>query len=440
MKSKKNISHGLRYLCYGIQILKHSKIVDIEETNKLHFEIMEEKFEDWEEFEWKYRPFYEKYSTLVENIFSFDSVCFDRLIEKGYLRRGDKLNLQTIDDKLRFNGEEGFINEDAFLVYKSKGGKEVVFGKLNAWVSFVLQENNKDNKTPFDYSHIVTFQNEKILVLEKQCLKEYVDQYQSIFEGDRLWTMGFCEKIGVKETVKLFEISVNSSLLLDKGEKLTQICSHRKESLSHDVQSESKYNHKIMNECWNGIVLHHITDNHFKVICRTFEKSIPFNTSKSVLEKMENPLNFDKFEIYKKLGGFLAVLYFFGGQWRVMIQPKDIDKSFSFGAHHFWKLFEKSKYVIPTEEFSYLFFCFQLHKDQYSNIYLLSPSDFNDLKLTLIYVHSFSDISSSLNPGFKFHDPLPFSNKFNYTINQPLKFQNYSTMKEFLYQQDPTYF
>lgn len=39
LRSKKNIAHGLRYLYFGLQLLKYGKIIDFQEANPIYWEV-----------------------------------------------------------------------------------------------------------------------------------------------------------------------------------------------------------------------------------------------------------------------------------------------------------------------------------------------------------------------------------------------------------------
>lgn len=67
---KKSLWHSLRLVRFGIQLLKHGKIVDYSELNPMYKEIVFNESNDWEYYKAKYQPIYNSYKTefrLAEN-------------------------------------------------------------------------------------------------------------------------------------------------------------------------------------------------------------------------------------------------------------------------------------------------------------------------------------------------------------------------------------
>lgn len=64
---KKSLWHSLRIIDFGIQILKHGKIVDYSSMNKLYNEIVLSEETDWEYFKCKYKPIYNSLKTTFRN-------------------------------------------------------------------------------------------------------------------------------------------------------------------------------------------------------------------------------------------------------------------------------------------------------------------------------------------------------------------------------------
>lgn len=59
-KSLKSLIHGIRFLLFAIQIVSKGGIKDFSEANSYQKEILELKFEKWEEYKEKYKPIYDE--------------------------------------------------------------------------------------------------------------------------------------------------------------------------------------------------------------------------------------------------------------------------------------------------------------------------------------------------------------------------------------------
>lgn len=68
-KSKKNIFHSIRYVYFGIQIIKHGKITDYQEANTYLYEIINDTSTDWKHFDNTYgkyaKELYKHFLTLL---------------------------------------------------------------------------------------------------------------------------------------------------------------------------------------------------------------------------------------------------------------------------------------------------------------------------------------------------------------------------------------
>jgi predicted nucleotidyltransferase len=54
-KSKKNIFHSIRYVCFGIQIIKYGAIVDYTEANHYLTELLNDNSDDWNHYNKVYK-------------------------------------------------------------------------------------------------------------------------------------------------------------------------------------------------------------------------------------------------------------------------------------------------------------------------------------------------------------------------------------------------
>eukprot|EP01129_Flabellula_baltica_P005859 TRINITY_DN2147_c0_g1_i3.p1 TRINITY_DN2147_c0_g1~~TRINITY_DN2147_c0_g1_i3.p1 ORF type:complete len:273 (+),score=48.79 TRINITY_DN2147_c0_g1_i3:306-1124(+) len=87
-KSKKNVVHGLRWLYFGLQVLRDGLVTDYTEGNAEWFEIKDCVESDWDYYEKKYRPIYKDLLHKVKHI----------VIKKPFERVHDFQFLDYIDN------------------------------------------------------------------------------------------------------------------------------------------------------------------------------------------------------------------------------------------------------------------------------------------------------------------------------------------------------
>lgn len=69
-KSKKNIFHSIRYVVFGIQIMKNGMITDYTEANKYYYRIFEDTSNDWNHYKKMYgmeaKNLYKQFVSLIQ--------------------------------------------------------------------------------------------------------------------------------------------------------------------------------------------------------------------------------------------------------------------------------------------------------------------------------------------------------------------------------------